>query len=98
MLRDVAVSLDDSGMIPLSKFADQLDCPVADIELAVAKNGHRIPQDDGGLSFFYAVTEAREAQKRKAGSVPVPEPEPESESSPVSTTGREIVQVSLFSG
>lgn len=94
MLRDVAVILDDSGMVPLSKFAEALGCAVSDVQTAVTENAHRIPQDVEGLSFYYAVTEAREAQKRKTGSVPGPEPEPEPEPFLVSTTGRETVQCS----
>lgn len=61
LLRQVAIDLDDTGMIPLSDFAAQLGCSLANIRRCLDKDGHRIPYDDSGINFFYAVTESRAA-------------------------------------
>jgi hypothetical protein len=64
MLRDVAISADVEGNLPVSFFAEKLGCAVSEVEECVAENYNRIPcdivEEEINISFYYAVTEARD--------------------------------------
>lgn len=59
-LKRIAVDLDDPGLIPLTVFAEKLRCSVSEVQACVSDNEQRIPQEDAGIRFYYAVHEARE--------------------------------------